>query len=66
MQNEYYVINRYTSSFDPDFRYGKPLKYLPAGVWFKNNIQIKSPNENKHVITDHINRFLERRYVIIS
>lgn len=51
---------RYTNSFDPDYRYGKSLKWLPAGVWFKNNVETKSSNENENVLTDYISKLLER------
>uniref|UniRef100_A0A2S2NCC1 EF-hand domain-containing family member B n=1 Tax=Schizaphis graminum TaxID=13262 RepID=A0A2S2NCC1_SCHGA len=55
-------LNRkYTNSFDPDYRYGKPLKRLPAGVWFKNNVQAKSSNENQNMLADYISKLLESK-----
>jgi len=51
---------RYTNGFDPDNRYGKPLKWLPPGVWFKSNVQPKSSNENKNTLTDCVSKLLER------
>ncbi|XP_025200215.1 uncharacterized protein LOC112598094 [Melanaphis sacchari] len=55
-------LNRkYTKSFDPDYRYGKSLKRLPAGVWFENNVQTKSSNENKNMLSDYINKLLESK-----
>jgi len=51
---------RYTNSFDPNYRYGKPLKWLPAGVWFKSNVQPKPSNENKNTLIDYVSNLLER------
>jgi len=51
---------RYSNDFNPDYRYGKPLKWLPAGVWFKSNIQSQSLNENKNTLTDYVIKLLER------
>ncbi|XP_060852337.1 uncharacterized protein LOC132930466 [Rhopalosiphum padi] len=55
-------LNRkYTNSFDPDYRYGKTLKRLPAGVWFKNNVQTKSSNEHQNMLADYISKLLESK-----
>ncbi|KAL4107697.1 hypothetical protein QTP88_017997 [Uroleucon formosanum] len=55
-------LNRkYTNNFNPDYRYGKPLKWLPAGAWFKSNIQPKALNENKNTLTDYVNKLLENK-----
>jgi len=51
---------RYTNNFNPDYRYGKPLKWLPESVWFKSNIQPKSLNENKNTLTDYVTKLLEK------
>jgi len=51
---------RYTNNFNPHFRYGKSLKRLPAGIWFKSNVQPKSLNEDKNTITDYVSKLLER------
>ncbi|XP_060875006.1 uncharacterized protein LOC132948519 [Metopolophium dirhodum] len=55
-------LNRkYTNNFNPDYRYGKSLKRLPAGVWFKSNVQPKSLNEDKNTITDYVSKLLESK-----
>ncbi|KAL5235882.1 hypothetical protein ACI65C_003292 [Semiaphis heraclei] len=55
-------LNRkYTNGFDPDNRYGKPLKWLPPGVWFKSNVQPKSTNENKNTLTYCVSKLLESK-----
>jgi len=51
---------RYTNNFNPDYRYGKSLKRLPAGVWFNGNVQPKSLNEDKNTITDYVSKLLKR------
>ncbi|KAE9532011.1 hypothetical protein AGLY_010213 [Aphis glycines] len=56
-----HLNRKYTNSFDPDYRYGKSLKWLPAGVWFKNNVETKSSSENKNVLTDYISKLLESK-----
>lgn len=54
------VIDSYSTSFDPNYRYGKSLKRLPAGIWFKNNIKNKSMIEKKNIIPDYIRKATER------
>lgn len=54
------IIFSYTTSFNPDYRYGKRLKWLPPGFWFKNSVKYESGNENKNNITDFISNVLER------
>jgi len=57
--NEISVFS-YTTSFNPEYRYGKRLRWLPPGFWYKNCVKHEAGNENQNDITDFIGKALER------
>ncbi|XP_050424735.1 uncharacterized protein LOC126835905 [Adelges cooleyi] len=50
---------RYTNHFDPNNRYGNLNKILPAGIWFKQNIDESSSIENANQGIKEIVKVLE-------